>query len=343
VLRDSLMKPVEAGRRMGRRASSATMPRTRRCASAAPCSAGSSSSAWSRAAATRSPISRSPRRIRATRFGGSRTARRCSGCRPGEDGQPAKPRPVARARDRPRLLDRPARGGPAQAADRPICRDPAYKMDPEVWEQLAEATGVRRPPRRRRHPPSPEQGQDVGRGAGRRRHPRRVEAQIAAAKAAGVTSLLFDRATGLPWTQPNLESRPAPLHPPLRRAPPGRDRREGWRPPPRSDRSRQDPRAGARARGAAVPRLPPHRRRFPGRARHRRSPDRLAITGHSARRDQEDPRNLHAPHHRHGRPRDRIAAAQRLGATQTRIPGLWNAPGYPELTSGQLLDVASRL
>jgi hypothetical protein len=35
---------------------------------------------------------------------------------------------------------------------------------------------------------------------------RRVEAQVAAAKAAGVTSLLFDRASGLPWTQPNLEA-----------------------------------------------------------------------------------------------------------------------------------------
>jgi hypothetical protein len=35
---------------------------------------------------------------------------------------------------------------------------------------------------------------------------RRVEAQAAAARAAGVTCLLFDRATGLPWTMPNLEA-----------------------------------------------------------------------------------------------------------------------------------------
>lgn len=38
-----------------------------------------------------------------------------------------------------------------------------------------------------------------------------------------------------------------------------------------------------------------------------------------------------------------IAAAQRIGATRADIPGLWNAPGYPELTTGQLLDIASRL
>jgi hypothetical protein len=35
------------------------------------------------------------------------------------------------------------------------------------------------------------------------------------------------------------------------------------------------------------------------------------------------------------------AAAMLLGATQADIPGLWNAPGYPELTTGQLLQVAS--
>lgn len=36
-------------------------------------------------------------------------------------------------------------------------------------------------------------------------------------------------------------------------------------------------------------------------------------------------------------------AADRIGATPADIPGLWNAPDYPELTSGQLLDIASRL
>lgn len=33
-------------------------------------------------------------------------------------------------------------------------------------------------------------------------------------------------------------------------------------------------------------------------------------------------------------------AAERLGATPADIPGLWNAPGYPELTTGQLLSIA---
>lgn len=35
-------------------------------------------------------------------------------------------------------------------------------------------------------------------------------------------------------------------------------------------------------------------------------------------------------------------AAAKLGATPADIPGLWNAPGYPELTSWQLLDAACR-
>jgi hypothetical protein len=79
------------------------------------------------------------------------------------------------------------------------------------WTPRCGSSWPRRPtrstaPRRRRHPPPPEQGQACGRGADRRRHPRRVEAQVAAAKAAGVTSLLFDARTGLPWTQPNLEA-----------------------------------------------------------------------------------------------------------------------------------------
>ena len=36
------------------------------------------------------------------------------------------------------------------------------------------------------------------------------------------------------------------------------------------------------------------------------------------------------------------SAAGRLGATPADVPGLWNLPGYPELTTGQLLEVASR-
>lgn len=35
-------------------------------------------------------------------------------------------------------------------------------------------------------------------------------------------------------------------------------------------------------------------------------------------------------------------AAAKVGAVQADIPGLWNAPGHPELTTGQLLDLASR-
>lgn len=31
--------------------------------------------------------------------------------------------------------------------------------------------------------------------------------------------------------------------------------------------------------------------------------------------------------------------ARDLGATPADIPGLWNLPGYPELTTGQLIDV----
>jgi hypothetical protein len=36
------------------------------------------------------------------------------------------------------------------------------------------------------------------------------------------------------------------------------------------------------------------------------------------------------------------AAVEKLGATPADIPGLWNLPGHPELTSQQLLDLASR-
>lgn len=88
---------------------------------------------------------------------------------------------------------------------------PHYKMDPDVWEQLAEATdafadnGIRR-----RCVAGIRIRQGKGQvwievpvvGATRRR----VEAQVAAAKKAGVTSLLFDQGSGLPWTQPSLEA-----------------------------------------------------------------------------------------------------------------------------------------
>lgn len=37
------------------------------------------------------------------------------------------------------------------------------------------------------------------------------------------------------------------------------------------------------------------------------------------------------------------AAASKLGASaDDSIPGLWHAPGYPELTSGQLLAAAAQ-
>jgi hypothetical protein len=33
-------------------------------------------------------------------------------------------------------------------------------------------------------------------------------------------------------------------------------------------------------------------------------------------------------------------AARRVGAVPTDIPGLWHVPGYPELTTMQMLQVA---
>ncbi|EQA97255.1 hypothetical protein L286_23300 [Sphingobium sp. HDIP04] len=35
-------------------------------------------------------------------------------------------------------------------------------------------------------------------------------------------------------------------------------------------------------------------------------------------------------------------AARQLGATPADIPGLWNVPGLPELTTGQLLQIAAQ-
>ncbi len=37
-----------------------------------------------------------------------------------------------------------------------------------------------------------------------------------------------------------------------------------------------------------------------------------------------------------------IEAAELIGAVPADIPGLWFAVGYPELTTGQLLDIANR-
>ena len=36
-------------------------------------------------------------------------------------------------------------------------------------------------------------------------------------------------------------------------------------------------------------------------------------------------------------------AARVMGATPADIPGLWNVPGHPELTTGQLLDLFGRM
>ena len=35
-------------------------------------------------------------------------------------------------------------------------------------------------------------------------------------------------------------------------------------------------------------------------------------------------------------------AARKLWATPADLPDLWNAPGYPELTTNQLLSIAER-
>ncbi len=38
-----------------------------------------------------------------------------------------------------------------------------------------------------------------------------------------------------------------------------------------------------------------------------------------------------------------MEASAKLGATMTNIPGLWDVPNYPELTTNQLLSIASNL
>lgn len=35
-------------------------------------------------------------------------------------------------------------------------------------------------------------------------------------------------------------------------------------------------------------------------------------------------------------------AAKKLGATRADVPGLWNVPGHPELTTNQLLALAGQ-
>jgi hypothetical protein len=78
-------------------------------------------------------------------------------------------------------------------------------MDPEVYAQLAEPDASGR---------SCVMGIRIRQNKGKRwievpvvdQTRRRIEAQVAAAKAAGVTLLLFDGSTGLPWTHPNPEA-----------------------------------------------------------------------------------------------------------------------------------------
>lgn len=82
---------------------------------------------------------------------------------------------------------------------------PHFKIDPEVYAQLAEPDSQGRPC---------VMGIRIRQAKGKRwievpvvgETRRRIEAQVAAAKAAGVTCLLFDRASGLPWTMPSLEA-----------------------------------------------------------------------------------------------------------------------------------------
>lgn len=82
---------------------------------------------------------------------------------------------------------------------------PHYKMDPEVWEQLAEpdASGRRTVMGIRLRQAKGKRWVEVPIVAKTRA---RLEAQVAAAKAAGVTLLLFDQESKLPWTHPNLEA-----------------------------------------------------------------------------------------------------------------------------------------
>ncbi len=82
---------------------------------------------------------------------------------------------------------------------------PAYKMDPEVHAQLVEPDLSGRPcvmGIRLRQKKGKTWIEVPVVGATRRR----IEAQIAEAKRLGLTTLLFDRARGLPWTMPTLDT-----------------------------------------------------------------------------------------------------------------------------------------
>lgn len=49
------------------------------------------------------------------------------------------------------------------------------------------------------------------------------------------------------------------------------------------------------------------------------------------------------PEYRRGLNQDTLsAAAYAMGATPADVPGLWNLPGHPELTSNQLIGLACR-
>lgn len=80
---------------------------------------------------------------------------------------------------------------------------PRYKLDPEVYEQLAEVDGTGR---------RTVMGIRIRQAKGKRwievpvvgETRRRIETQLEAGRKAGVTTLLFDRSSGLPWTFPNL-------------------------------------------------------------------------------------------------------------------------------------------
>lgn len=49
---------------------------------------------------------------------------------------------------------------------------------------------------------------------------------------------------------------------------------------------------------------------------------------------------IEIPKH-HGRVAAIFAAAEKLGASNSDIPGLWTVPGHPELTTNQLLNLAA--
>lgn len=68
-------------------------------------------------------------------------------------------------------------------------------------------------------------------------------------------------------------------------------------------------------------------------------PDAMAFAG---TRDWVDPGLGGLPSSEVSYPVAAYAAANKLGAVPADIPGLWNVPGHPELTTGQLIDLAAR-